>query len=189
MYAEFATIVGLICAFSSGRGQSKIADVAEFQNWLAQHNHGEILDKINSNSAILIGIKAILNLNHNELTDKLDCLSKQVASLSINYDGFNQIAESCVGEILSKQALEIISEMYKYKSEYLLITNTIGERGSLLLSSGPGYKCAEPQFMQDDLDTMLSLGILRLGYNSRGHPMYYFTRIGARVVEKLDNAI
>lgn len=42
MIAEFAQIVGLLSAFSSGRQGDEILDIAEFLKWLAEHNHEEI---------------------------------------------------------------------------------------------------------------------------------------------------
>ena len=42
MIAEFAQIVGLLSAYSSGRQSAEILSITEFLQWLTDHNHAEI---------------------------------------------------------------------------------------------------------------------------------------------------
>jgi hypothetical protein len=60
MIAEFATIVGLLSSFSSGRQSDKLLNIAEFLQWLTEHNHSEVRELIEQNQTISISIKALL---------------------------------------------------------------------------------------------------------------------------------
>ena len=42
MIAEYAQIVGLLSAFSSGRKLEETANIVEFLEWLTEHNHVDI---------------------------------------------------------------------------------------------------------------------------------------------------
>ncbi|ATG88401.1 hypothetical protein [Methylomonas koyamae] len=74
MVEQFATIVGLVSAFSSGRGAKQALDIAEFQAWLFEHNHGDIVKFLNSDTKVTIFVKAYLNQQIPEIQSKLDTI-------------------------------------------------------------------------------------------------------------------
>ena len=59
MIAEFAQIVGLLSAFSSGRQADEIINITKFLQWLTEHNHAEIRKMI---ELILKGISELMPL-------------------------------------------------------------------------------------------------------------------------------
>lgn len=74
MVEQFAAIVGLLSAFSAGRGAKEALDVSEFQAWLSEHNHIDMLALINSDAKTNVFVKAYLNQQIPEIQSKLDTL-------------------------------------------------------------------------------------------------------------------
>lgn len=74
MVEQFATIVGLLSAFSSGRGANKALDLSEFQVWLVEHNHDNIVQLLNSDAKTNTFVKAYLNQQVPEIQIKLDTI-------------------------------------------------------------------------------------------------------------------
>lgn len=81
MVDQIAAIVGLLSAFSSGRNAKKALDVAEFQVWLSEHNHEDILELINLDIRINVFVKAYLNKQIPEIQSKLDTIIDLVSVL------------------------------------------------------------------------------------------------------------
>jgi hypothetical protein len=78
MVEQFATIVGLLAAFSSGRGAKQAMDMAEFQAWLSEHNHEEIVRLLDTDAKTNTFVKAYLNQQIPEIQSKLDTVIELV---------------------------------------------------------------------------------------------------------------
>ena len=74
MTEQFAVIVGLLSAFSSGREAKSALEIAEFQSWLAEHNHEDIVQLLNSDMKTNIFVKSYLNRQIPEIQSKLDTI-------------------------------------------------------------------------------------------------------------------
>lgn len=186
MIAEFATIVGLLSSFSSGRQSDKLLDIAEFLQWLTEHNHSEVRELIEQNQATSISIKALLNNGVDDITKKLIGISEQIAVLASRSEGIEQLAAAFAKESISDQAIELLKLMEENQTEFFLLSQEIGGGAQrLVLAPGPNYLCKESRFFKDDLKLMLSLGLLVQDYNSNGNPMYYFTRAASKLVASL----
>lgn len=185
MVAEFATIVGLLSAFSSGRTGSKQIELSEFLVWLAEHNHEDIKQAIEANQATTVSIKDILNRGLVDVHEKLDAISERLAILASRSDGVEALALAYVQESISDQAIEILKLMEENNSEYFLLSNAISAKQRIVLSPGPNYLCNETRFFQDDLQLMVGLGLLVVRHNSRGDPVYYYTRAASKLVRSI----
>lgn len=186
MIAEFVTIVGLLSSFSSGRQSDKLVDIAEFLQWLTEHNHLEVRELIEQNQTTSISIKALLNNGVDDITKKLNGISEQIAVLASRSVGIEQLAIAFAKESISEQAIEILTLMEENQTEFFLLSQEMGSSSQrLMLAPGPNYLCKESRFFKDDLKLMLSLGLLVQDYNSKGDPMYYFTRAASKLVASL----
>lgn len=186
MVAEFATIVGLLSAFSSGRTGKKQVELGEFLVWLSEHNHEDIKQSIEANQATTLSIKAILNRGLVDVHERLDAISERLAILASRSEGVEALATAYAHESISDQALEILKLMEENESEYFLLSNELSAKQQrLVLSPGPNYLCPETRFFQDDLQLMVDLGLLVVRYNSRGDPVYYYTRAASQLVRSL----
>ena len=74
MIEQYAAIVGLVSAFASSRGSQKALDIAEFQAWLSEHNHEDIVRLLNANAKTHTFVKAYLNQQVPEIQTKLDTI-------------------------------------------------------------------------------------------------------------------
>lgn len=185
MIAEFATIVGLLSSFSSGRQSDKLLNIAEFLQWLTEHNHSEVRELIEQNQTTSISIKALLNNSVDEITKKLSGISEQIAVLASRSEGIDQLAAAFAKESISEQAIEILTLMEENQTEFFLLSQGFSSAQRLVLSPGPNYVCKESRFFKDDLKLMLSLGLLVQDHNSKGDPMYCFTRAASKLVASL----
>ena len=177
----FATLVGLLSAFSGSRQAKSTAELSEFMSWLIEHNHSELAKSIEANYATSVSIKALLNQQNAELSRALGELSKTTALIASRMPDLSKIVASIVPDIeLSGQSHKILAQMSSGEVEYFLISVTTG--GTRLISSnGAKLDYDELLFLHDDLNTLIELGLLRLDYNSQGDEMYYFTRAGAKL--------
>ena len=186
MIAEFATIVGLLSAFSSGRTGQKHVELSEFLAWLVAHNHDDVKQSIETNQATTLSIKSILSKGLDDVHEKLDAISERLAILASTSDGIESLAIAYAKESISDQALEILKLMEKNESEYFLLSSELSAtQQRLVLASGPNYLCQETRFFQDDLRLMVDLGLLVGRHNSRGDPMYYYTRAASALVRSI----
>ena len=74
MIEQYAVIVGLVSAFSSSRGAQTALDLAEFQSWLIEHNHEDIVQLLNVSAKTNTFVKAYLNQQVPEIQSKLDTI-------------------------------------------------------------------------------------------------------------------
>jgi hypothetical protein len=186
MVAEFATIVGLLSAFSSGRADSKKIDLGDFLIWLAEHNHIDIKQSIEANHNTTVSIKAILNKGLTDVQERLDTISKRLAVLASRSEGIEVLALAYAQDSISDQVIEILSLMEEHKSEYFLLSNALGAKDQrLILSPGPNHLCKETRFFQDDLQLMIDLGLLVVRSNQRGDPVYHYTRAASKFVTSI----
>ncbi|WP_018993798.1 hypothetical protein [Thioalkalivibrio sp. ALgr1] len=181
----YASVVGLLGQFQASRGGSEQADFNEFLQWLVDSNHEEVKDLIESNTKTMIGIKALLNQNHDVLLRKLDALDSALSSFGSLIPGFSDISSGLYpgGGPLSEQAKHILSQFQNSGASKILELHTY-DGVSLLYLGGQEQQMEipDPRFLEDDLKTLVELGLLRHDLNGRGDNLYIFTRTASELV-------
>ncbi len=186
MVGEFATIVGLMSAFQSGRKIDESVGSEEFMDWLSQHNHQDIRALIEQNQKTTVGVKAILNLGMENINTKLNTISEQLVSMSSRTEGLGDLADAFPISRLSDQALDIVKAMEHQKAENFIISRTLGPGPvRLVFSHGPNYMCEENRFLEDDLELLGKLELIRISYNPSGNEVYNATRESSLLVKSL----
>jgi len=186
MIAEFAQIVGLLAAFTAGRQSDELANTTEFLKYLTEHGHEHLRQSIEQNQNTTISIKALLNYRLDDVNEKLNSISDRLAILLSRSEGIEDLAVSYATSALSNQAIEILTTMEENETEWFLLSKEIGNKDQrLVLAPGPNYNCKETRFFRDDLALMVSLNLLVQDYNSKGEPMYYFTRAASQLVNSI----
>ncbi|MAD26424.1 MAG: hypothetical protein CMK75_00115 [Pseudomonadales bacterium] len=185
--SALASIVGLIGQFQAGRDGSKRHDFESFMLWLTETNHSDLKSTIESNHATSISIKAILNQNQSKLESSLAQIGEALATFTSTLEGFSGLSKSLLPDaILSDQAIRILTEFEAAQAGMALAENSLdGEAYLLFLDADGGIAISEPRFLQSDLDTLLSLGLLSEGRNSQGSVIFNFTRAAHRYVASL----
>lgn len=181
----FATIVGLLSNFKSERSG---CELSEFIEWLKQKNHEDVVSSIVANKALVSDLSQLLSANHNELCEKLSALNDVIAGIASNIPVFSALAVSTnPGSIISEQAVEIVRQLVDSGAkEFIEIKVMSGEPDTYQLMGGPGaIKYSEPRFMEDDLNTLVGLGLLHLEFGSRGSRRFQITRNAVKFVAAL----
>jgi hypothetical protein len=182
----FATIVGLIGNFSAERRNAASANYEEFMEWLTKNNHQELVALITQSNTTATSIKALLNEGREELIARLQSLDASLAQLATGFNGFRDIALAVYpGAELSDQALSLIEQFVDSGASKVLTSRYIGGELVLhILEGGSGHLTySDSRFIEDDLNTLLEFGLLRLDHNGRGDRIYLITRNAVRFVE------
>lgn len=184
--SAFATIVGLLATFKNERKIKSDNEYKEFIEWLNEHQHREIIDLLELNTNTTISIKALLNQDREMLLGKLESIDQMLASISSQIDGFGDLAQSLKpGFELSEQALSILRQIEEAQASAFLVMKVMGGQIMMLLIDGNGSQIEynEPRFLEDDYETMVSLGLLLQDFNSKGEPVYRITRQASKLVQ------
>jgi len=182
----FAQIVSLIAAFSTERSLGKINSTQDFLMWLEKQDHQDLKRLLEANSQAMAGIQALLNQNQEVLLGKLEGIDQLLTMLTSRIEGFSAIALSVSPEaVLSEQAVDVLRQCNKTKASQFFR----GYGGYHFLSDAQGGLAVHDElFIEDDLATLVDLGLLRQQEdNSAGDPIYTFTRAGSRLVRMIDH--
>lgn len=182
----FASIVGLLGQFQASRGSKGQADFNEFLQWLMDSNHEEIKSLIEGNARTLVGIKALLNQNHDVLSQKLDALDCALSSFGSLIPGFSDISGGLYpeGGQLSAQAKDILSQFQASGASKILELHTYDGVDLMYLDGNESeMNISEHRFLEDDLKRLVELGLLRQDLNGNGQNLYIFTRSASELVK------
>lgn len=188
MYLELAQIVGLLASFTASRESGDLVNNVEFLTYLTKHGHDGLRESIEQNCNVTISIKALLNDGLDNISEQLNGISDQIASLLSHSEGMKDLAVSYPTTVLPNQVIEILTLMENDNIEYFTISPVIGtKRIDLILNSESNYTCKEKRFFIDDLDLMKNLNLLVEDYNSNGDIKYCFTRAASQLVNSIPN--
>ncbi|MDX1366812.1 hypothetical protein [Pseudomonas sp.] len=120
--SEYASIVGLLSAFSASRNGQKAEDVQSFIEWLIKHNHEELASEIQKNQSTSVFIKAFLNKEIPEIQLKLDSI---LALVQIVTERLQENPEASLEQDLGyRYAQRIVTFMFeRFKHEKFKIEN------------------------------------------------------------------
>ncbi|MCD9097512.1 hypothetical protein LU699_08710 [Luteimonas fraxinea] len=173
---SFATIVGLLSNFKSERSGNQLSDFVE---WLREKRHEDVALRIERNQALAVQLKSILALNHQELVQRLDSLDSVLASVASHVGTFSNLATSVrPSTVLSAQAISIVKQFVASGANECWERKVLGPAGTRyhFIGGSDGLQIDEPRFVEDDLDTLVEFGILRLDYGSKGTRKFIITR-------------
>jgi len=88
----FATIVGLLGNFVAERRGKATATYEEFTEWLLRSNHQDLVNLISQSDRTLISVKALLNLQQEELVTRLQSLDESLAHIATGFDELRDLA-------------------------------------------------------------------------------------------------
>lgn len=182
LISAFTTVVSLIGQFRSARSGSADADFNEFMIWLVEVNHSELKTLVEQNSRAVIGIKALLNEQYEVFHERLEMLDSALAAYSSSLPGFSDVTEGLKPQsAISDQALKILQEFDSSGASKFIVEDSLDDIAALLyLDADGGIAIEDARFLEDDLNTLVNLELLRHRYNSRGTVTYHITRVATR---------
>lgn len=188
--ATLATIVGLICNFRQERGAQEALDHRKFIEWLEYHRHEELKNLIANTHHLQTEVDALLREDHVVMLSKLGEIERMLSTLLSRVSGFDQLARTLHPQWeLSDQALEILTMFAESGAQLMVVLSA--QDGPMFGFPVPGtgklpmYKPGEARFFEDDMASLVSLGLVTQDYGSRGDPQFRLTRVGARYVREL----
>ena len=184
--AAYVTIVGLLANYKSESGATTDDEYKAFVSWLSEGRHNDVIALLDQNTKTTISIKAILNEDRVVLLNKLASIDKLLSSISSQIGGFSELAAAISPGIeLSDQAMNILRQMeYKQSSSFLLMRLS-GHTIMQTLDGNPSGQIDydELRFLDDDLNTLLSLGLLNHSLNKSNNSVYKITRQASNLVK------
>lgn len=181
--SAFASIVGLLGVFKSERRAEESATVDQYVDWLRRQEHEQLANLIQNNAQLSESLQALLSQQHDEVMAKLHDLDQVLSDVASHVVGFQAIAEAMAVESrLSDQAVSILRQMNEAQTSKLIEIKTMsgttyqtmdGQRTVLTIN--------DPRFIEDDLNTLCELGLLRMDFGGAGSRLFIITRSGASV--------
>ena len=125
--STFATIIGLMSNFMSERRAVSDDEYKEFILWLENKRHKTLVEEINSNHLLGVGIKNLLKQSQEAVISKLESLNKTILLMSSKIDGFNEIAQAIEPNLeISDQAISIVKQLEESGGSVFLEIKTLG---------------------------------------------------------------
>lgn len=189
----FATIVSLLATFQSGREGKK--DIESFKQWLSENNHSNMITMINSNESLQRELTSFMNQNHEQVMAQLSTLNDLMISLARHMQGVGSIASSFAANSgLSDQAIDVLrqfvvsgcTKMHRFISRTL----GVGSTDDYLLESEEGadsIEYSEARFIEDDVNSLLNIGLITLSKTSKDSITYTITRQAVHFIDAIDS--
>jgi hypothetical protein len=181
---SYASIIGLVCNFISGRDQKKSAELGEFLEWLIRHGHEETRRLVESSHATTVSLKAILNSGHDEILSRLCEIELSLVALSGAHGAFAELAKALHPDNgLSDQSCEVLMAFEHAGAGRALELSTYDGK-SLIFMDGTRnsqFSPRDPRFYEADIDELVRSGLLLLSHNAKGGRVLTLTRTAAKL--------
>lgn len=185
--AAFAQITSHVSDFVAHRKADKAATEQEFFGYLTIAHQDELVQLIKSTAGISAGVKALLTETREELSTKIDALTRSFAELASATRGFAPLMGALVPNVsLSEQAISILGSLSKSGASNFIEWRRGTNSGIDLILNGPGsIEVTEQKFLDSDLTDLVRLGLLRMDYTSKGNRRFHITRHADALVRSL----
>lgn len=182
----FGTVVSLLSDYVSQRNARSDDEYKEFTDWLNANNHGEVIILLEKNLNAAVGIKALLKEDKNTLLTRFDQLDSMLASLASAVSEFSVLSESLRPKAqLSRQALSVLRQLCDSSGSKFMPMNGSDFNALAITDGGGGFIVVEEyRFIEDDLKTLVSLGLLTRSRNPNGKPLFGITRSAVALLAK-----
>ncbi len=180
----FATLVSLISDFREKRKEISENDYEEFLEWLSENRHNEIKSIVEQNQTTIVSLKAILNTKYALISEKLQQVDNKLASILSSDNLFSALVRSINPEqSLSKQALNILTQFHASGASKILLYHSLeGVQYFFMDGDRQQVNVDELRFLEDDLESLVELNLLRKDSNSDGDIIFKYTRAASEVV-------
>ncbi|QRF62828.1 hypothetical protein [Variovorax paradoxus] len=174
----FATIVGLLSNFKAERSG---ASLDAFVEWLRESQNAGLAETIAQNKALADELSKLLSVNHQDLVSRLSTLQDQIASIASSIEGFGGLVNVlAAAPKLSSQARSILSQLVESRAQYAMEHKlSTGRPPEIQFIGAPAagqIQYDEPRFVNEDLDSLVAAGLLRVEFASKGSRKFFATR-------------
>ena len=188
--SSMATIVGLLSNFKSERRATSDDEYKEFVEWLDKKRHVTLIEEINSNHLLGLGIKALLSKNHESVVNKLSALDDSLETLASQIDGFKDIASAISKHSeLSDQAISIVRQLIASGGSIFLEIKMKGCSIFQVMDASGSIEYDDPRFLDDDLKQLCKLELLIPSTNKSNGRVFTLTRFAVKYIEQLESEL
>lgn len=183
----FATIVGLLATFQSGREGKR--DIEEFKHWLEDNNHSNMVSIIENNQNIQQQLTAFMNQNHDQVMSQLATLNDLMVSIASHMQGLGNIASSFAPNSgLSEQAVDVLRQFVESGSVRILHIQTQSYEGidNIYSLDNGGIEYSEQRFIEADIDSLVNAGLITMTKGNNGGGIYRITRQAVSFIDAID---
>lgn len=184
---SIATVIGLVFNFKQGRQEGRDDKHQEFMEWLEYHRHEELKRQIESSHQLMIEVEALLKLDTQTILSKLSSIDDILARILSHVEGFAGLAHLLKpNSDLSDQAINILRGLVHSNSDKFHVVKAMGKTIDLRPTMGGHIKIIDERFIEDDLATLVNMGLLRAEYGGSFGTLYGITRQAAKLVSLID---
>lgn len=159
--------------------------------WLTEHRHEEIVRLLGQQSATAISIKSLLSQDRTALWRRLDAFDRMLASIASAVDELKPVAIAMrPGSQLSAQALDLLRQFHHSGASKIMDCPSLQTR-QLLVVGGQNngtFAIADLRFLDDDLKTLVTTGLLHLEHQTGTRHIYTYTRRAAELIEYVERS-
>lgn len=182
---SFATIVGLLGTYRAERRATESASLNDFLEWLKDRGFEELTSEIEKNTRASDSIGAMISENSEVLLGRLDRVDRTLSAIASHFEGVGSLALALRAvDVLSQPAISLLIEMESGQVDVFWISYA-SDRPPLLEARAGRFEHRDPRFLEDDLATMVELGLLRPDQNPKGDRLYRFTRAASTFVREM----
>jgi len=177
LFSAYIIIVGLLSNYMSLKKADESQSFDDFQKWLTDKNHTELLAYILENHKVAVSVENLLKKNHQSISDGLKILNDNMMFISSQIEGLKDITAAIDPlKELSEQSISILQQLHDSGGKFFfeIINNRWGNQYPI--DHGGNINYNDSRFIDDDLKKLVELGFLNLEYNSKGSKVFYYTR-------------
>ena len=184
----FAQTIGLIATWVGMRKATQHNKAQDFLIWLQENNQQELKETLERDKQAVDSIQTLLNENQEVLLAKLKGIDELLAQIASRIEGLGAIAHAVrPGVELSEQAISILRQLdQRGATGFTKMKNTPEGPLYIYIDAGGNIKYSDRRFVEDDLNTLVRLGLLRHDCSPKGYHRFGFTRAGSALVKAID---
>lgn len=188
--ASISSLFGLLATFLQERQRQQDttaqATIQEYTEWLRRREHNEVISLLGANREFTLAVQHLLSVGHDELLARLDRLENMlnlVLGSTVEWGELVRSIDPNAG--LSSQAIEILRWFDATGASVVFQVNTSAGIVLVPREGGENYSPDENRFFEDDMATLVGLGLLLPGYGSDGSPTFTLTRAAIKLMKTL----
>ena len=182
--SAFATIVQLLAIYKQEGNGAKSDSSQAFLAWLETHRHQDIKDLISRSYDLTVELDKILHQDHELIIARMQEIEHVLAVIASRSEPFHGLVQLLAPEaVLSGQALGFLKQVVCSQATEIAKYTHTGGASIQLVPDGGELEVSEPRFVEDDLNTLVAMGLLSLRMGAPGTTLYGITRNAARIVE------
>lgn len=187
---SISSVFGLLATYLQERRRrneaKRQATLEEYTEWLRRREHAGAVSLLESNRKLMLAVQHLLDTGHEELIERFDRLETMLTLVLGSTAEWGELVRSLDPSAgLSEQAIEILRWFDASGASMVFQANSMQGVSLVPNAGGDNYSPNDPRFFEDDLVTLVGVGLLIPGYGSDGSPKYTITRAAVNFVKSL----